>query len=469
MTPPEIELLLHRMLWPVWQVRLEAARRLAELIGSGDRAAAEGLITWISERQLESEAAIGLSVIDAFGLAHYFCGRALLSAVKVPSHLTDALMRRSFGISSSGNYGFGDGVPKINAQVASYFRKKMGQAVPLSFQSTFEFLQARSGLPFLARWEYEWQWLQGHLSEPLSSSPNWFTWEDHRSTGYFDLRQREVYLSAFLRTLAYAAREWGLDRRSAEQFAFEVCPLDRGLARLVYSERPVWTQRLASSTLSAELLADSVWKEAQNDLPNGRALLSVRAVDISKLQFKEIEVDLVAGCDLWSLPEGREESSPVERLWIRLRSSRDFQGPLIWPPKAGLELPYPLTVVVTPVQYARWHVELFPDHLQVALPAMFGDEVRVESRHCGIGLSIGGQDVSATRIWSASWAPTKPSLLNSRIGRVTDVRASDLKLFMEGRGLRGRRLAYMRIGQRQSEYSDFEVERMVFWLDEEVG
>lgn len=455
------------MLWPVWQVRCEAARRLAELIAGGDAEAAEGLVAWISERRLESEAVIGLSVIDAFDLAPHFDGHALVSAVKPASHLSDALMRRSFGLSSDGHYGFGDGPPGINEHVAAYFHKKMGQAIPLSFQSTLEFLQRRSGLPFLARWEYEWQWLQGHLTEPLSSSPHWFNWEGHRGIGHFDLRQREVYLSAFLRTLAFAAHAWGLDRDIAERIALGVSPLDRGLAKLVYCERPSWSQGLANSALSLESLSDLVWKGAQNGLSKGRTLLSVRAVDISELEFKEIEVDLVASRGLWSLPEGREDLSPLKRLWVHLGDPRDFQGPLIWQPKSAPEPPYLLTVIATPTEYARWHLDLFPEHLHVASPALFGGEPRVELRHDGIGLAVSGADVSATRIWNTSWAPTRPKGLDSRIGRATDVTAADLELFLAQQRLRARRLAYIRVGRRSTDYSDFEVERTVLWLDEE--
>ncbi|MCC8432265.1 hypothetical protein LJ725_25095 [Reyranella aquatilis] len=469
MTPPEIELLLHRMLWPVFQVRWEAARRLAELIDTGDIEAARGLITWISERRLESEVIIGLSVIDTFDLASHFNYNAVVSAVRAPSHLSDTLMQRLFNRSPNSCYGFGEGTPRINAHIAAYFHKKMGQAIPLSFQSTFEFLQERTGLPFLARWEYEWQWLQGHVAEPLSSSPHWFSWEDQRGIGHFDLRQREVYLSAFLRTLAYAAHAWGLDRGAAERIALEICPLDRGLARLVYGERPSWTQGLASSALSPASISDLVWKSAEGQLASGRALLSVRAVDISELEFKEIEVDLVAGCACWSLPEDREGLSPLEHLWLRVSDPRDFQSVLIWPPKSIPKPPYPLTVVATPGEYARWHIDLFPTHLQVASPEMFNHEAKVELRDNGIGLAVSRQDASATRIWNTSWSPTKPDMLSSRIGRATDVRTADLQLFLAQKKLRTRRLAYIRMGRRKTEYSDFEVERTVFWLDEDDG
>lgn len=465
---PEIEILLHRMLWPVWQVRWESARRLAELIAGGDLEAAKGLLDWIAERCLESEASIGLSVIDAFQLGPHFEGSAVRSAVKVPSHLSNALLRRLFGIESDGGYGFAKGSPNVNEHVAAYFHKKMGQAIPLSFQSTLKFLEDRSGLPFLDRWEYEWQWLQGHLQETLSSHPHWFSWEDHGGRGHFDLRQREVYLSAFLRTLAFATASGWLNNEIAEGMAMEVYPLDRSLAGFTYRERPVWTQGLATSDQRPEALADLVWKSARQELANDRALLSMRAVDISGQTFKEIEVDLVASPGSWSLPDDREDWSPLKRTWLRPRDRQSgFTGPLVEESKAP-EPPYPLTVVATPWDYARWHLDLFPEHLQIANPAMFDGSVSIESRPDGLGLTHTEVDLSSTRIWNTSWAPTKPSGLESRIGRTTDVRRSDLESFLALQGLQTRRLAYVRIGSRKHDYGDFQVDRIVLWLDPEA-
>lgn len=68
MSSPALLMLLERLLWPVPRVRWEAGRSLARLIREGNREATRGLLNWISTRRLESEAVLGLGVIDAFDL-----------------------------------------------------------------------------------------------------------------------------------------------------------------------------------------------------------------------------------------------------------------------------------------------------------------------------------------------------------------------------------------------------------------
>ena len=466
MTPPEIELLLSRMLWPVWQVRWEAARALAGLIEAGDADAASGLGTWISERAFESEAATGLSVIHAFDLARHFDGQAVAAAVKAPSHLSDALLNRAFGLPASKGYGFSRETPDIGPQVAAYFRNKIGQAIPSGFHNTFEKLQFASGLPFLARWEYEWQCLQMRFDAPLSSAPHWFTWEDSGGIGYFDQRQREVYLSAYLRTLAFACDEWGMDDATATGLAMEVSALNPGLSKLEFGERPAWTHALATSTLSVEALADHLWKAAEADCLAGRSLLAVRAVDIVDKAFVEIEIDLVGSAGPWVLPARPDDYPPLDRDWLEILDPHGgVIGPVVPTSKHALQPSFPMTFVATPETYARWHMDLYPQHLLLASPSMFSGGVSVEPRSQGVGLRAAGQDVSETRVWNTAWAPTKPAELTSRIGRTTDVRSTELRAFCAQSRVRTRRLAYVRIGRRTADYQAFEPERHVVWLD----
>ena len=96
MTSPALRMLLERLLWPVPRVRWEVGRSLAHLIRETDGEAASGLLNWISARQLESEAVLGLGIIDAFDLGAYFEFADVLKAVRAPSHLSDWLLKRNF-------------------------------------------------------------------------------------------------------------------------------------------------------------------------------------------------------------------------------------------------------------------------------------------------------------------------------------------------------------------------------------
>ena len=84
MSGPALLMLLERLLWPVPRIRWEAARSLARLIREEDREAANGLLNWISARQLESEAILGLGIIDAFDLGAYFEFADVAKAVQAP-------------------------------------------------------------------------------------------------------------------------------------------------------------------------------------------------------------------------------------------------------------------------------------------------------------------------------------------------------------------------------------------------
>ena len=70
MTDPTIPILLERLLWPVPRVRWEAARALARLIRQNNVEATRVLLDWISSRELESEAVLGLDIIELSTLVH---------------------------------------------------------------------------------------------------------------------------------------------------------------------------------------------------------------------------------------------------------------------------------------------------------------------------------------------------------------------------------------------------------------
>ena len=67
-----LSILLERLLWPVPRVRWEVGRSLARLIREGSGQAKSGLLSWIAGRKLESEAVLGLGIIDAFDLGSHF-------------------------------------------------------------------------------------------------------------------------------------------------------------------------------------------------------------------------------------------------------------------------------------------------------------------------------------------------------------------------------------------------------------
>lgn len=157
-----IDILLSRLLWPVPRVRLEAARALAALIRSGDRNASDRLLVWISQRKFESEVILGLNIIEAFNLGTYFAFAEVRNSVNAASHLSDWLMKVNFA-QTDGLFPFRYSyAPELRADLPDSVRRSFSafNGVPQMFHSHLSHLEEQSGLPFLMRWQHEWEWLQ---------------------------------------------------------------------------------------------------------------------------------------------------------------------------------------------------------------------------------------------------------------------------------------------------------------------
>ena len=180
MTSPALQMLLERLLWPVPRVRWEAGRSLARLIREGDEEAARGLINWISARQLESEVILGLGVIDAFDLGAYFEFADVSEAVRVPSHLSDWLLKQNFtdasGLSSF-RYAVSPSEPATLSQHEdAWFDRYRRWAVPPIFSLVLARLEQETAFPFRRRWEHDWRWLQADPSPSGSRVSSFFLW-----------------------------------------------------------------------------------------------------------------------------------------------------------------------------------------------------------------------------------------------------------------------------------------------------
>jgi hypothetical protein len=206
---------------------LEAARALAELIKTGDRNAADRLLVWINEKKFESEVILGLNIIEAFNLGAFFEFDEVRNSVKAASHLSDWLMKANFAQADRlfpFRYAY---APPKKAELPEAVRRSFSafNGVPQMFHSRLSHLEDQSGLPFCKRWQHEWEWLQA--SEFRSQGhPSYFLQGNRETTGQFDFADRETYVSAYLRTLSYAAAEWGLPHSIAEQHSRAALTLD---------------------------------------------------------------------------------------------------------------------------------------------------------------------------------------------------------------------------------------------------
>ena len=172
MTSPALLMLLERLLWPVPRVRWEAGRSLARLIREEDGEAVSGLLNWIRARRLESEAVIGLSIIDAFDLSNYFEFADVSNAIRFPSYHSDWLLKRNFtdarGLSPF-RYAISPPDPaKLPQHEEAWFDRYLKWAVPPIFSILFTRLQQSTNFPFMTRWKHDWRWLQATDPRPAA-------------------------------------------------------------------------------------------------------------------------------------------------------------------------------------------------------------------------------------------------------------------------------------------------------------
>ena len=467
MTNPTLQMLLERLLWPIPRVRWEVARSLARLIREGDREAASGLLNWISVRQLESEVVIGLGIIDAFDLGAYFKFADVSQAVRAPSHLSDYLLKRNFTNASDLSpfrYAISPPEPATLPQhEEAWFDRYRKRAVPPMFSGELTRLQELTGFPFRKRWEHDWRWLQATHPRPEAKYPYFFSDGDRERVGQFDFGQRELYVSAYLRTLAFAARQ-GLPHDIAEHYAMWALTMNRGLADLEPIDRPDWAQNLLSCDAGCmKELAKNIWVSAEAAASHGEVPLALKVVDFDTESFVEFDSMLTIGpAGFTNGPAEAEKPSelitnecPVEMAGLVGRNA-DIDPLYIMRPLA-------MTIDVLPNFIGRVHIDIV-SKIRLASPYVFGTSVNVQCGPSEIRLEAGGEVLSRWFHWYADWEPTISTELGSTVGSMTTVLKSSLDKVYASRGVEFARLVQVRRGVRPEVYLKHEVETDTFWM-----
>jgi hypothetical protein len=460
-----LALLLERLHWPVPRVRWETARQLANLIEEGDDTARQMLLAWNAALKLESDAAILPSLIHAFGLQTFFDFDEVNEAVTAPSILSDALVARLYpeGVNRlfSSRLGYSnDAVYGILPE--RLFETGIGAVVPQIFRTILEAEECRTNLPFLAQWAYEWRALQDRFAEAYTKYPDYFFAGDRGNRGSLDVRQRAVFVSAFLRTLAAAHLEWGMPRRYATGLAEFVLPFNGGLARFEASPRPPWSQDFLGrfETIGAVALARDLWRAAAATVEAGFEPIALDAIDYNENLAVQVRVQRViegVGGDesaaelaspVWTTTEG-EPWSLTGILPISQRSREE-----------GLR---PLCVAVQPEAYARAHIDLLLGRILLADPVLANGAATVACETDRITLTDANGLLSTLLIWYADWMPTHPDELGLS-GSLTTCRRSALRDFRRDCSIRTPRLARVRVARRAHSYEPFEIEERTYRL-----
>lgn len=303
--PLSLSLLLERLHWPVPRVRWEAARQLASLIADGDRSAHDGLLTWSAALRLESDAVMLPSIAHAFGLQAHFSFDELHQAISAPSLLSDALLGTLYPADVRRLFSFRFDHSRVappGSRPDPLFDEGLGTLVPLIFRSVLLTEQRRTMLPFIDQWRIEWQTLQARFAEPYTSYPDYFFAGDRGSRGSLDVRQRAVFVSAYLRTLAAAHLTWGMPRPYAVGLAQIALPFNGALATFEASERQSWSAGLLGrfETMGMVPFIRELWRNAAETVESGFEPIALDVIDHNE--------DLAVRVQVQRALEGDEEN-----------------------------------------------------------------------------------------------------------------------------------------------------------------
>ena len=245
--PLALSFLFQRLKWPVPMSRWRTAKEIRNLLNDPDTrsSATEVLLDYLDQCKTESEVCAILTIVFLTSPVNRPTRKELGSHVHCPSILADIILDRTYGqghVIGGWCQAHSEQAP-IDFKGSGYFEKHKTAHVPPILVSNLTKLEDFSGYPFLQQWAYEWKNLRDMLGTHYTQYPYYFDdVSDARAgiIGEYWQRMREIYLSAYLRTLAYAVREWHLPQWVAEDYCLEIVHGIAGLFDVEPTARPLW-------------------------------------------------------------------------------------------------------------------------------------------------------------------------------------------------------------------------------------
>jgi hypothetical protein len=283
---------------------------------------------------------------------------------------------------------------------------------------------------------------------------------------------REVYLSAYLRTLAYAVSEWRMPHRIAEDYCLEIVHGIAGLFDVEPGARPVWLSDFPERFCAPGADFTPLVREfVQAARAEGMMLVSLDTPVASSVQkYAELtlsahlvtpDYEVAGGAFLYkkmllmSVADTFELKGPPAEITIQEARTEGKKGDEV-----------AVCNCLFPMPFGCWQGDYM--NLGLTIPAPYtvpNTEIRCthESIDC---ISSDGKVTSRTRIWNDNWTPAHPKEGSTRCGIATMIDQEVLAVAMERLG---RKLAFfmrLRIWEREKEYGGYsESERTFFFLD----
>jgi hypothetical protein len=475
-----LSFLFQRLKWPVPMSRWRTAKEIRNLLENPRTrlSATDALLDYIDQCRTESEVCEILTIVFLTSPAERPARTALVSRVHRPSILADMILERTCG-PGRGVGGWSrthSGRAPADFRGGSYFEKHKTAHVPPIFESNLAMLESASGHPFQRQWAYEWRHIREELGTALTGNPYYFDDVlDVRAgiVGQYWQRMRDVYLSAYLRTLAYGVSEWGMPRKIAEDCCIDIVHGVSGLFDLEPSNRPAWLAEFPERLCARDADFASIVRElVQAARADGMRLVSLSTPVAASVQKY---ADLMVSAHL------------VTRDYEMLDAAFPHESVLVLPVEETFQLkgrPVAITIQeasvrgrkgdqvavcsqLLPMPFDTWQGDYFSIGLRVPAPYVLrNSEIRCsgDSIDC---VASDGNVASRTKIWNDNWRPQHPDGGSTRCGTATMIKH---EVLAEAMARTGRRLAYftlLRIWGREKEYGEYsEWERTFFSLAE---
>ena len=467
-TPLALSFLFQRLKWPVPMSRWRTAKEIRNLLNDPSTRASttQGLLDYLNECKTESEVCDILSIVFLTSPEGRPTRSAIVDRIHHPSLLADILLERIYGVGKAmgGWLATHSGRAPDGFESDSYFEEHKTAHVPPILSTNLAWLKKQSGYPFQQQWAYEWKMLHDKLGTRCTRYPYYFnnvSDADAGIVGQYWQRMREVYLSAYLRTFAYAISKWGLPRRTAEVYCIEIASGIAGLFDVEPGSRPAWLsdcpERLCESSADFALLIREIADSARED---GMRLVSLGTpINLSVQKFAELTVTAHLVTPDYELPPGAFLDEKV--LPLMIDDTFDLKGsPSIVNVEEAITEGIKGDEVavcgnIFPFPFGYWQVDYLSRGLPIPAPYVAAGTTIKCSRK-GIDLhSAQGAVISRTQFWNDEWTPAYPKGGSTRCGVATMIKDTVLE---EAQSRLGRKLGFfvqLRIWDREENYGDY--------------
>jgi len=475
--PIALSFLFQRLKWPVPMSRWRTAREIRNLLNDpGTRASTEGmLLDYLEQCETESEVCEILTIVFLTSPDARPLRTALASHLHCPSILADVILMRIYGHGKGiGGWHYAhSGQAPANFEGGTYFEEHKTAHVPRILMDNLKKLEQATGYPLLQHWAYEWKNLRDKLGTHYTRYPYYFdNVMDARAgiMGQYWPRMREVYLSAYLRTLAFAVSELGMPEKLAGSYCLDIVHGIAGLFDIEPIARPAWLsdypERFCAPGADFTLLIRELLQAARVE---GRMLVSLNTpVALSVQKYAKLTLSAHLVTQDYEPPDGAILYEKI--MCMSIADTFELKGSpegltiqkAITKGKVGDEVA--VCSQLFPMPFGRWQSDYLSMGLRIPAPyAVPNTEIRC-TNHSIDCIASDGKVVSRTRIWNDNWSPSYPKEDSTRCG--TEIMI-DHELLDKAMKRLGRKLAFfirLQNWAREKEYGDYAKSEQTFFL-----